>query len=104
MERKEKPCDHNAARGNQGGMDARPSAAHAISPEQGSGPQSRNRPEDAEPCEAIEHKHQGIQSVIENGEISEAHNEKNRGHNDDNRIDEQDQPYGEIFAPIAAVL
>src|SRR6266849_3611312 len=104
MECKEKPRDHNAARGNQRVMDARPSATHGISPEQRSGPNSQNRAENAEPCEGIEHKQQGIQRVVKNAEINEAHKEKNRGRNDNNRIDEQDQPYGEKFAPVAAVL
>jgi hypothetical protein len=53
MECKEKPRDHDAARGNQGVMDTRPSAAGVISPEQYGGPQGRNRAENAEPCEDI---------------------------------------------------
>src|SRR5215472_16213367 len=85
-------------------MDARPSAADALSPEQRGGPDSQNRPENAEPCEGVERKQQGVQRVVEYPGIDAGHDEKNRGRNDDERIDEQDHPHGEIFASISAVL
>src|SRR5262249_2493854 len=54
VERRKKPRERSAAYGDQRVMDARPSAAHALSPEQRGRPQSQNRAENAEPCEGIE--------------------------------------------------
>src|SRR5262249_1064671 len=85
-------------------MHARPSAADALSPEQRGGPNRQNRPENAEPREGVEHKQQGIPRVVEDPGMSAGTVEKNSGRNDDERNDEQDQPHGEIFAPISAVL
>ena len=103
-EHNEEPREHDAAGRNQAAMDARPSAADAISPECGGGPYSNNCAEDAEPREGIEHQQQRIESVIENGDVYGSHGEKHRNRSDDGRVGQQDEPYDEIFAQSSAVL
>src|SRR5215468_2527011 len=82
-EGKKKPCEHDSAGGNQGVMDARPSTAHAVAPEQCGHPYARHRTENAKPCERVEHNQRVIKRVIEYGGIDAAPDEEDHGRNDD---------------------